>query len=273
MTTLTTNRTSAPSDAEISGAIKDALQAESQWLFKAVLAGQMLIEAQYNRHMRHDGTCVNPKDRYKPNGSKFATWLDEVCPEISIRTAMRWRAAADRVMRIVTESHLPDPVVWKDFGGKKFYVSTVLSLATEDCSPDMLTFRETFERFLADKSLAEVTRCALNGCDEAHNIDRAANGKLKGGAGNVNRRDYARFLIVHFKEMSHLIGKWDGFIERDPAQFAKMAESLRSIILGGPVKIEERGRPIDMPGWPASFTKLLVQLGKERLSNQAKSQV
>ena len=72
-------------------------------------------------------------------------------------------------------------------------------------------------------------------------------------------------MACHSNEISNIIRKWDTFKQQDDGAHARMVEAMRVTILGGPLKIEEKGRPVDMKPWPESFTKLMVSIGQERL--------
>jgi hypothetical protein len=261
----TTTKNTPLSDSTIIDAFLAATQAEKRYVAQAVTCGQMLLEKRADMMTCHDGKSLNWTDKTKPESEQFLAWMKSLSPEIPERTAYRWMEAAGRVMCIILELHHSEPPVRVILDGEEYSISYALTAPVEDCSPAMLSLRDGFERYLADKTLVEAAKCSLNGCSEPHRITRAANGKRKGGAGG-NRRDYAHFLAVHFKEASQSILKWDKLILNNPSQHAKMAEAIRATILGGPLRMHEKGRPVDLKPWPESFSKLMAGVLKERLN-------
>jgi hypothetical protein len=258
-----TTKNAGPGAPRILAAFQDAENAKVLFVHKAVICGQMLREQRQDLMTCHDGKSWN--DRTKEDEACFHVWLLGYCPSIPERTAYRWMESANRVVGHLLEIHHSNTPVWIELDGERYFISTVLTMPEADCTEAMRTFRETFNTFLADKTLAEATQCALNGCDESHRITRAANGKEKGGTRGENRRAYARFLAIHFKEMTQCIERWDKFISENPSEHAKMTEAVRAVVLGGKFKIEEKGRPTDFKGWPKSFSDLMLGVLKERV--------
>ena len=256
LTTLETIKISPEAVAHVMA----AQNAQSDFVPKAILAGQILLE------------CVNTKlcsswTNDSVDASPDAT-LEEIIaeyfPTLRRVTALRWMAAAKRVMCVLHELHHAFPAIELELDGEKQRISYVLTAPESDCSRAMLTFRESFDIFLKDKTLSEATEATLDGESEAHRITRAANGKRKGGKGG-NRRAYARFIAAHFKAMGSIARKWDKLMQSDPGEYARMAEVIRATVLGGAIKLHEKGRPFDCRPWPVSFTKLIGATCKERL--------
>ena len=195
----------------------------------------------------------------------FAEWLEAICPPpiIPVRTAFRWMKAATRVMCFLLGLNPREVPTSLKIEGRDFSISDVLTRPEADCTDAMLQFREAFNTFMADKTLAEAAASVVAGEDEDSRITRASNGKIKGGKGG-DRRDYAKFVATHFKVMNTIFQKWDKFITNDPAQYAKMVEAMRATILGGPFQ----GRHKDLNPMPESVAKLLASILKERLSKK-----
>jgi len=250
-----------PGAARILDAFQTAEKAKVLFVHKAVIAGQMLREQAQEFYNSRDG---NYRNRDIPKEEQFGLWLSTECPSISKTTAYNWMAAAERVMGQLLEIHHSNTPVEIELGGERYFISTVLTMPDADCTDAMRTFQGTFNTFLADKTLAEATAGALCGAEE-HRIDRAANGKRKGGTRGEDRRAYAKFLAVHFKEMTQCINRWDKFIAENPSEHARMTEVIRAVVLGGNFKIEEKGRPVDFKGWPKSFSDLMLGVLKERV--------
>jgi hypothetical protein len=238
-----------------------AQKSQKAHVYDAILAGQKLLEDRQVLSLRHDG--ATPTEAWE-NDKTFKEWIGEKIVVISWRTAQRWMQAANRVMCIVLEHHHSDPPLTVAMDGRVLPISDVLTAPESESTEAMRTFQETFKTFLGDRTLIEVAASVVDGESEGSHITRAANGKLKGGRGG-NRRAYAQFVACHFKQISNILKKWDALQRKDPGEYAKMTEAIRRTVLGGPVKIKDRGRPVDMTPWPKSFTELIVSIGKERL--------
>jgi hypothetical protein len=236
---------------------------EKSYVTHRIICGQAMQEACESIRNSHRENFKNDGDVIE---GRISDLLSNAFPMIPRPSAYRLMTAAARVMAILTETHHTHPVVWLELGGERYYASTVLTMPPAEAKPEIITFQQTFQHFLADKTLAEVTRCALNGCDAAHNISKADTGRKTGGKGG-DRRAYAQFIACHFKEMAGIFKKWDTLLQKDPAEFSRMTESIRACFLGGPVKIGAKGRPADMQPLPKSAAELMLGVLKERLKS------
>jgi hypothetical protein len=228
---------------------------------EAILAGEMLLEMRSHFLDGHRGHLDSIDGEWPV---RLADWLKLEAPQLTERTARRWMMSARRVIAHLLEIHAPNAPVKIALDGREHWISGVLTASEADCTPAMLTFRETFDVFLKDKTLSEAAACALDGESEDSRIARAANGKLKGGMGG-NRRDYPRFFVEHFKAVAHGIRRWEKLAVTDPGLHAKMTEAIRVTVLGGHFKLEEKGRPMDFEGWPKLFSELMLAILKERV--------
>jgi hypothetical protein len=230
----------------------------------------MLQEKMAELSRGHDGRSSN---QYTPHDELCAVWLAKNCPGFPERTARRWRTAARHVMCLLLE--IPDPAdshppVFMELDGQEHLISTVLTMPNEESTPAMRTFQDTFNTFLADKTLAEAAACALDGEDEPSRIVRAANGKHKGGKGG-DRRNYSKFVAVHYSALSHIYATWDRIHKNDPSQHSDMTAAVKAHILGGTFtvydlnKIGERKRiwTITLKPLPQSVRKLMFDALKE----------
>jgi hypothetical protein len=256
----------AHSDADIYEAIRAAKIATNNGVRQATIAGQMLLEKRQQLTSCHDGTKFVLDASPDPI---FEEWLAKVCAEISRRTAYRWMQAASRVLCFLLERWCDEAPTHVELDGIKYLISYVLTAQESDCSPAMTKFKKAFEAFLADKTLSEALAAAIDGESDASRFTLAANGKIKGGARGENRRNYAHFVFRHFKALNHIQSRWDKLNMKQPGEQSKMTETLRATILGGPLKLHEKGRPVDFKPWSASFSKLMFDILKERLHSES----
>lgn len=260
-----TTKQRGPGAARILFAYAEAQKAKVLYVHKAVLTGQMLREQRHDMKTCHDGKSWN--DPEKPDTDKFTFWLASECPDIPQRTAYRWMAAAERVMGHLLElrasANIPVEI---ELDESPFFISTVLTMPSEESTAAMVTFQQTFHTFLLDKTLTEAIACVLNPPDEESRITRAAKGKDVADQGD--RKDFPVFIARQFHDISSHLRYWDNMTE---TQRTEIKSVVVNMIQGDEVKLG--GREIVVPAsvkgqpvvWPKDLCHAALEALRERL--------
>lgn len=229
-----TNALSAISETKVLELCRAAAQSEANYTVLATRAGFALMEyraylsdssapsdssdLQGQGRIGHSGRSslihpISPASLRGRNqhseGTSWSAWLEQ--NGLARKTAERWMATAERVARHLL--HIPLALPFSPFidvAGEVTAISDVLDpdkLPTPgEPDPAPAEFRQSFFDFLADKSLAEAARAALEGESPAHRLTRAANGKTAGGSRGEDRKDFPVFAGRALSEVLHHIG-------------------------------------------------------------------
>lgn len=228
------------SDAEIISACRSAIEAEINYAFKALVAGQLLIEKRTSLAMTsHSGKSYQKTDRTKPEDAQFGLWLK--ASGLPNSTAYRWIDCTERIMGF----HQIGDSNYIDIEGSPVLISQVLTLPEDRLSADALDLRQSVFAFMADKSLGAAVRAAIGGDSPAHRITRAGNGKLKGGTNIEDRADYPEYIRRALSALSaHLAGHGKNHEARwaktmTPLQRQQIMDSFSTAIIKWPTPLIE----------------------------------
>lgn len=155
-------------------AVIDALQSVEFAKQKCILAGQMLLD---------EKTRIGHGD--------FEQHVTKLIPEVSIQTVRTWMRAASSVAKAL-------PPMTIDIQSE-VSVSTILSSPDKDLTKDQLKYKQAWFDFTADKTIKECLNSVMVYGDDSHRVDRAINGKTKGGKGGdkvSDRKEFERFTAT-----------------------------------------------------------------------------
>ena len=228
--------------------VHKALHAVNGATHLCIAAGQLLNEAQES--LEH---------------GEFKPFIEKYLPEISYDTANRWARAAANIVKA-----LPPPTI-------DLAVSDILITPEQDLPPEARKYKQSWFDFTADKT---INQCLNDVCvegDKGHRVDRAINGKLKGGTRGEDRKDFPFFIGVKFMDLANHFSHWKKF---NPTQKAEVAQIIRGAILGMDVSLPRGSRPklFDFAGtkrkrglWPRELCELALAALKERLKQEDES--
>ena len=163
----------------INRAIDDALASFEVSRQKCLLAGQMLIE-------------IKP---LIPHG-QFQSYIERNFPRIAYPTANRWMAAAENIVKFLPP---PESMVLD--------ISVLLTSDAAKLSAPDAKYKQMLLDLNGNTTLKDAANGVFNEGDEAHRIKRAVNGKIKGGKGTIDRKDFPTFIGRKLSDLStHLRG-------------------------------------------------------------------
>jgi len=163
----------------IQAAIDDALASFETSRQKCLVVGQMLWDVR----------------RRIPHG-EFQDYIERNFHKLEYRTAKRWIDAAEQIVKF-----LPPPVALD------IDVSVLLTTDSTKLSKENQKYKQMLLDLNANTTLKDAANGVFNEGDEAHRITRAVNGKTKGGAGNVDRKDFPTFIGKKLSDLTtHLHG-------------------------------------------------------------------
>ena len=143
-------------------------------------------------------------------------------------------------------------------------ISSILTTSDDELSTEDRKYKQAWLDFTADKTIKQCLDGVCVEGDDAHRVDRAVNGKTKGGAGQTDRKDFPLFIAVKLKDIAaHL----NHFKSMTPGQQAEVMGILRAAILGDEVRLSrgQRGRLFKFGTWPEEFSRVAGDTIKERL--------
>ncbi len=253
-------------------ACRTAAQAERDYAQKAVIAGVFLLEyraalscpchdgnSRPNAGVEHNLTrlchCVtsgaNSSVKHNQNTPKdelFSAWLNS--HGIPHRTAYRWMQAAERVARLQLNIQAAVPFTPAiEVNGAAIPLSQALTCPEAELPDQARSFRQAFFGFMADKTIAEACRAAVEGESPAHRISRAGAGKLAGGCHGEDRKAYHVFIAEKLGDISTHLRSWH-----------KLSASQREAI--------EDAFCRSLDAWPSPLLEHLVKYAKIALSRR-----
>jgi len=184
---------------QIRRAYSEAVGAAGFAVQKAIIVGFLLIDTK---------AAVS-------HGS-FKDWIRKTLPEISYDTAHRWTCAAERVAKVLK---------LQSTYGDGLLLSDVLSADQKDLPWEARAARQSFEEYIAGKTIKELMGVVVEG-DDASRIARAHNGRTLGGSGG-DRKAWHKFIGEKLADVSSHMGHWKNFT---PAQI-EYTESRLAIAL------------------------------------------
>jgi hypothetical protein len=160
-------------------AVIAALQSVDSARQQCVIAGHMLLETK--EAMQH---------------GDFEDWVAQNIPEISLRTAQTWMRAAANVSRALS---FGDSI---EIEATVIPISKLLSAPIDELPAGALEYRQAWFDFTADKTIKDcINACVVDG-DPDHRMDRAMNGKIKGGT--TDRDDRKAFEVFTATKLAHI---------------------------------------------------------------------
>lgn len=208
-----------PNDSVFRNAVKEALaEAEESRSIgrsavqKALYCGQMFIE----------------KKASLPHG-QWLPWLSKAVPEICEDTAQIWMNAARNV---IAGAGL-------DLKSLTLPLSLVLAASDGELSGEALEARQLLFDFVEGKTISDCLRGVLVNGDASHRIDRAINGKTKGGSRGEDRKDWPTFIGRKLSQVSTHLESFEKFTA---AQVAATEVVFKSAIGKWPTGVLEMVR-------------------------------
>jgi hypothetical protein len=201
------------------------------------------------------GHMLNALKDETPHG-EFMKVVERILPEITDQTANIWMRAAANVARA-----LPAPPAIDVEGEVTPW--DMLSMPDSELGEEGRKWKQQWFAFMEDKTIKECLEGVFVYGDEGHRVDRAINGKTKGGAGG-DRKDFPLFVAVKLKDMGAHFKHWGGMSE---TQRMESLDVVRAAILGDEAMLRGRGRkePFKFAGWPEEVCQVAMETLKERL--------
>lgn len=122
-------------------------------------------------------------------------WVAKHIPEIHHDTANAWMRAATNVAKALK---FGDSI---EIEATVIPLSKLLSAPIEELPEGAHEFRQAWFDFTADKTIKDCINGVMVDGDPAHRIDRAINGKMKGGYRGEDRKAFDTFIAV---KLSHI---------------------------------------------------------------------
>lgn len=233
MKSIATTKNASPSTIvkQLRPICLEALEACENASQKCLAAGQALNEAKE--------IC---------NGD-FMDLVAKELPEVTHRTATTWMRAAANIAKALPP--VPDSI--------DIEASAILTLPDAELSDEAREWKQQWFDFTADKTIKECLNGVFVEGDEAHRVDRAVNGKTKGGAGG-DRKDFPLFVAVKLKDMGVHFSHWSGM---NTTQKAEALNALKSAITGEPINLRKRN--FNFTPWPDEVCELALEALKARM--------
>jgi hypothetical protein len=186
-------------------------------------------------------------------------YVEKNFPTLNIRQAQRWIAAAENIVKFLP----PPPAL-------EVEISVLLTADTAKLSQPAQQYRQELLGLNNHTTLKDAASGVFNEGDEAHRITRAANGKLKGGRGETDRRDFALFTA---RKLNHLGSHLRHWSRMPAAQRAEAGHILRSAILGNRINLTRQGRDevFKFNLWPDEFCQVALETLRDVLKTRKNS--
>ena len=229
--------------AQLRTVLLDALASVDNARQKCIAAGQLLNELKAT-HGHGD----------------FMELVLQTVPEISHDTAGRWMRAAANVLKALPPMAAID-----------IEASVILATPDAELTKDQLEWKQGWFTFTDGKTIKECLNSVFVDGDEPHRIDRAINGKTKGGAGG-DRKDFPLFVAVKLKDMGQHFGisvsrdgreqgHWKGMSEK---QKTEIKSALVAAINGGELHLQGR-KTFQFKRWPEDICRVMQDALRDRL--------
>lgn len=214
-----------------------ALQKTDEARQKCLLAGQILCELK--------AICEH---------GEFMGMVEQIIPEVSHATVNMWMRAAANVVKAL-------PAI--DIEIEKLSLGEILSRPDEDLPESAKNHRQLWLNFISDKTIRECMDGVFVGGDDSHRIDRAINGKTKGGAGG-DRKDFPLFVAVKLKDMGTHLSHWKKMNE---VQKSEVITTAKAAILGDTHRLRNRNFNFQM--WPDELCEAVAEALRERRAKRS----
>jgi hypothetical protein len=230
--------TPALAGKRVAAAVAEALRSVEDARQKCFVAGQLMAE--FKEAVGHGA---------------FLQWLRDNFPDMSEDTAQRWMMAAGNIIRAL-------PPIPAAIDVETISISQILTMPEAELSENQREWKQQWFDFTSDKTIKECLAGVFVEGDSASRVDRAINGKTKGGAGG-DRKDFPLFVAVKLKDMGTHFGHWKGMTE---TQRTEVKDVLRASILGDAVTLRGRNRkPFTFQTWPDEVCVVAIEALKDRL--------
>lgn len=167
----------APTNTTLRTAVLAALNSVENAKQLCMMAGQMLLDAK--GQMEH---------------GEFDDYIAKTIPEVSPQTCRTWMRAAANIAKALPPLTVDVEVT----------VSQVLSLPDDELTEDQRKYKQAWFDFTADKTIKECLNSVTVYGDDAHRVDRAINGKTKGGKGSAAAGDRKAFEKFTATKLGHI---------------------------------------------------------------------
>ena len=165
----------APANTTLRTAVLAALNSVETAKQLCMMAGQMLLD-----------------EKAKCQHGDFKAHIAKLIPEISYETANMWMRAAANIAKA-----LPPMTVDVE-------ASVILQTPDDKLTPEQLEYKQAWFDFTADKTIKECLNSVTVYGDDAHRVDRAVNGKTKGGKGSEKAADRKAFEKFTATKLGHI---------------------------------------------------------------------
>lgn len=193
------------------------------------------------------GHLLNETKNLLPHG-EFSDWIATNLPEISHVTAWTWMRAAANVAKALK---FPDAI---EIEAEVIPISKLLSAPESELSAAALEYRQQWFDFTADKTIKDCINSVVIDGDPAHRIDRAVNGKLKGGTRGEDRKDWPTYIARHLSDITALLGCNE-----------KNREKRWSTMTAGQREAIQDALSTALAKWPTPVLEHLVKQSRDQL--------
>lgn len=248
-------RTVARSDTDtVRELVNAALKAAGEASQKCLAAGQALNE------MRERLAQPRVNGRFEETGGNgFEDWIRQNIPDVGLTTARTWMRAAANVVKALP----PAPAAGDIIDVEAISVSSILSTPSDELPEEARAWRQTWLDFTSHKTIKECLAGVFIDGDADHRVDRAINGKMKGGAGG-DRKDFPLFVARKLRDAGVHMGHWEGM---SAAQHNEVCAVVLAAISGDEVLLRGRnaGKPMAFEAWPLEVCAVVADACRERL--------
>jgi hypothetical protein len=183
------------------------------------------------------GHLLNEEKARLPHGD-FSDYVAKHIPEISHVTAWTWMRAAANVARALK---FEDSI---EIEATTIPLSRLLSAPVDELSEAALEYRQQWLDFTADKTIKDCINSVMVDGDPGHRIDRAINGKTKGGTRGEDRKDWPTYIARHISDVTGLLGcneknREKRWTDMTPGQREKIQDALSTALVKWPTPLLE----------------------------------
>jgi len=125
----------------------------------------------------------------------FQEFIAKAIPQVSYETCRIWMRAAANISKAL-------PPVTVDV--ETVSISHILNSEPASLTPDQRKYKQAWLDFTADKSIRQCLDSVTVYGDPAHRVDRAVNGKTKGGKGGKEAPDRKAFEKFTATKLKHI---------------------------------------------------------------------
>lgn len=209
------------------------------------------------------GALLNEVKEELPHGD-FEEWCRGNLP-VKERTWQVWMRAAANVVKALPGMPRLQALYDKAIDIEAIPVSEMLTAPEDELPASALAWRQQWLDFTSERTLKECLDGVFVDGDEGHRVDRAINGKLKGGAGG-DRKDFPLFVAVKLKDMGSHLAHWEGMSE---TQRTEVKLAVRAAVTGDGVRMKGRQREnFSFEAWPVEFCQAVLEAVRERVKGR-----